>query len=307
VQLLSIKQRKKRNVSALAFAPDGRALVASSNQAAPVLWELPAGAPIVLDEPIYSPYAFTFSPGAHVVGWIVNQVRFERDRRAPSATPVKLTPEGETVVMQVTCGSEGRLICRTVERNVGHRFRAVTPDGKGGWVAAWTVGPAGDIGGGRLVAGAARADRFFTWEIVPLNQAFSRRLVVRSALTGEVIDGIAAGVTYAMELAAAPDGSMVVFFRDSSLYAWRPGGKVEKVRTGTLKHYRALAFHPDSRHLLAGNNDTTARLIDTQTWQITRQFAWDIGTLSAVAVSPDGTLAAAGGTNGRVVVWDLDL
>jgi WD40 repeat protein len=82
---------------------------------------------------------------------------------------------------------------------------------------------------------------------------------------------------------------------------------MEKVRTGTRTHYRRVAFHPDGRHLLAGNNDTTARLIDTHTWEVVRQYTWDIGSLNAVAISPDGALAAAGGQKGRVVVWDLDL
>jgi WD40 repeat protein len=99
----------------------------------------------------------------------------------------------------------------------------------------------------------------------------------------------------------------VIAYKDSSLYYWQPGEKVQKVRTGTLMHYRSLAFHPDGRHLLAGNNDTTARLIDTTTWQVVRQYTWAIGRLTAVAISPDGQLAAAGGARGQVVVWDLDL
>ena len=108
-------------------------------------------------------------------------------------------------------------------------------------------------------------------------------------------------------MVAPPDGSVIVGAWESSLMVWRPGGKIEKVRTGTLKHYRSLAFHPSGRYLLAGNNDATARLIDTQTWQVVRQFTWKVGSLAAVAISPDGMLAAAGGDKGRVVVWDLDL
>jgi WD40 repeat protein len=308
MQLLTLAQRKKRTVSALAFAPDGRALVASSVLSVPTLWELPVvGAPVPLSNvPIPPSSAFTFSPDARVVGWICGPRRFERDRGTPEARAAKLTPETEALVSQATCGADQKLLVRTTNRGTGYRIRAFTPDGKDGWAEAWTVGPADDLNG-RSIVGASRADRFFTWEILPFNQGYTKRVVMRSTLTGEMVDATTVGLSYILGLAVAPDASMAIFFRNSSLHAWRPGGKVEKVRTGTLTHYRALAFHPDGRHLLAGNNDTTARLIDTQTWQVVRQFVWDIGVLTAVAVSPDGALAAAGGAKGRIVVWDLDI
>jgi WD40 repeat protein len=286
----------------LAFGPDG--LAGTFLNHVPVLWTLPAsGEPIRLtDKATYFVQHITFSSGGAVVSWLAEQKRHEFDRRTGTRQVVELANPGEGLNAQVVSGPVGRLVVRTVERNVGFRIRAFTPDGKDGWTEMWAQGPGQELSGWEL---AATADRIFTWEGTHWQQP--RRLVARSALTGKVQFETPGPTTWLAGLAAPSDGSLVVGFNASSLYAWRPGEKVEKVRTGTRTHYRRVAFHPDGRHLLAGNNDTTARLIDTHTWEVVRQYTWDIGSLNAVAISPDGALAAAGGQKGRVVVWDLDL
>jgi hypothetical protein len=302
MQLLKVG---RRSVSALVFAPDGRALAVAPWHHVPVLWELPAtGEPVPLTDKAFYVTCFTFSADASVVGWLDNYGRFEYARAPKTARKVTLVPDGELPDAQTTCGPDARLIVRTGLRDVGYRFRAFRPEA-GRWAEVWTVGPH-EVRGAHL-AGCPRADRFFTWERQREENHWTHQLVMRSSLTGEVIDRTDAPVSYADDFAAKPDGSALVAFRGSSVYFWRPGEKVRKVRTGTLKHYRSVAFHPEGRYLLAGNNDTTARLIDTETWEVARQFTWDIGRLTAVAVSPDGALAAAGGDRGRVVVWDLDL
>ena len=48
-------------------------------------------------------------------------------------------------------------------------------------------------------------------------------------------------------------------------------------------------------------------IVSTTTWKQVRKWKWDIGALRVIGVSPDGTLAAAGGPTGKIVVWDLDL
>jgi WD40 repeat protein len=82
--------------------------------------------------------------------------------------------------------------------------------------------------------------------------------------------------------------------------------------TAQVKGHRqavaAVAVHPHRPLILSGGGDETVRL-----WEYTESslspresFDWQLGRVTAVAVSPDGTLAAAGGTSGEVVVWDLE-
>lgn len=72
------------------------------------------------------------------------------------------------------------------------------------------------------------------------------------------------------------------------------------------KNFLDAVYTPDGRRLITVSKDT-ARVWDTKTWSCERTFAWKVGPLRAVAVSPDGLRAAVAGDTGRVVVWDLDV
>lgn len=297
----------RKDVSALAFAPDGRALVAACRSGVPHLWALPAAGDAVPLSALsmYFCHALTFGPTADVVGWVNDSHRWEHDRRTGVTREPAIARAGEWVQSQAACGPDGRLVVRTTQHHAGAWVRGLLPDGAGGWAEAWAVGPT-DVGGWQLVG--CPGGRAFLWEASPhRDRRRGNALVARSALTGAEEARTGVPMPFVHGLAARPDGSALAFFRGSSLYLWTVGGPVVKARTGTLKHYRSACFHPDGRHLLAGNNDATARLIDTHSWRVVKQYTWAVGELCAVAVSPDGALAAAGSANGRVVVWDLDL
>jgi len=68
----------------------------------------------------------------------------------------------------------------------------------------------------------------------------------------------------------------------------------------------ALAISADGKRVLTGD----AQNGEVTLWDVAgaplQQYAWGVKTPIAAAFSQDGTRAAIGGTDGRIVVWDLD-
>jgi WD40 repeat protein len=69
----------------------------------------------------------------------------------------------------------------------------------------------------------------------------------------------------------------------------------------------AVAVHPTVRMVLSADG-SKVRSWRYENVALARQaaFDWHIGRVTALAVSPDGLLAAAGGSDGQVVVWDFE-
>ena len=83
--------------------------------------------------------------------------------------------------------------------------------------------------------------------------------------------------------------------------------KAQPVKLRGHKHQvRAVGFLPGGGTVLTAAMDGTVRLWDANTGAEQRSFDWGIGKVRVAAVSPDGTLCAAGGDDGHLVVWDVD-
>ncbi len=105
-----------------------------------------------------------------------------------------------------------------------------------------------------------------------------------------------------------PDGSRFLVWSVFKIYAIDlDAGKVVLAYPACPRAVHGATLTPDGRHLLQVSAGRTVRVLDVATGRLVKDYAWSAGKLDAVAVSPDGLLAACGGSGGKVVVWDLDL
>ena len=79
------------------------------------------------------------------------------------------------------------------------------------------------------------------------------------------------------------------------------------VLRGHRNYIHAVGFMPDGRTLLSAGADGVVRVWNATTGEQVRSFDWGIGKVCAAAISPNGMLCAAGGENGKIVVWDVDV
>ena len=124
-------------------------------------------------------------------------------------------------------------------------------------------------------------------------------------IRGETLTTAAAGCGV---LAFHPHGRTLVYSDGPKLILYDLAAmKSVGLRKRSAKYFQDGAFTTDGRHFITVSNDAAAVVWETAGWTEVRSFAWDIGPLKSVAVSPDGTRAVCASDRGRVVVWDLDL
>jgi WD40 repeat protein len=94
--------------------------------------------------------------------------------------------------------------------------------------------------------------------------------------------------------------SGTVLFRDTRDFSRSP----VCIRKGRRK-FVALATDPGGRFFLTASGHRVS-VWETKTWKEAKTFAWKVGPITCLAVSPDGLLAAAGSATGKVMVWDVE-
>jgi WD40 repeat protein len=315
---MRVLQAGSGEVLALAFGPDGRSLAAAVDGQGVFVWDLAhAGYPLRLDRhATKKTRCLFFAPDGRSVHWLGWGGRRGNDRdsgwrvydRDTGKTAQPRLPAAGTLMWLVPAADGRRVFSQ-------HNFpepALVGWDRDGDrWAEGWAVSTehlaaeqlVADPAGRRLALLTRKTNGPRWW-----GQPF--RLELRSAGSGAVEAVGTYPYSYSCPLAFAPDGSALVGAHEMTLLVWPVpdlGAGPLVVRNDSRKHFTAAAYHPAGGHLLVASNDATVHVFDTAGWGRATRYAWQLGRLRSVAVSPDGALAAAGGDRGEVVVWDLDL
>lgn len=178
------------------------------------------------------------------------------------------------------------------------------------YTPAWSV-PVGNIP--LAVAASPDGKVVATAELIDDGLRHTGAIVLRATADGSELRRATANVRpwgIRDRLRFSPDGARVFAARDDRVGRWDVAtgdhlGWVPLADTGALP--TDVAFHPSGRWILTSGLDGKVRVWDADRLTESAAFQWDVGKLRSVAVGADGDIAAAGGEDGRIVVWDLDL
>src|SRR5262249_7506307 len=112
----------------------------------------------------------------------------------------------------------------------------------------------------------------------------------------------------ARAVACSPDGGRLVLVLRDRVHVWRWRDReheAELTWEGDNVLY-AAGFTRDGHHLMAAGSSGVVRFWSVGDWQVRNELDFGIGRVRTADLAPDGTVAAAGGEHGEVVVWDMD-
>jgi WD40 repeat protein len=207
------------------------------------------------------------------------------------------------------CQSEdGRRVIFGLGGRWSHRNLVCFRQVDGGWAEEWSV----ELPESRFSAISLAPDGTCVGHFLltsPVRGPRSYDVVIREGADGTVIGTGSYPYSFYTELQFRPDACQLVACHEATLLVWSIPelGTPLRIRNDNRRHFTAAVYHPSGRYLFTSSNDGTVVVWDTATWKRVTRFSWDIGRLQSLAISPDGTLAAAGSDRGKVVLWDVDL
>src|SRR5262249_2638920 len=85
-------------------------------------------------------------------------------------------------------------------------------------------------------------------------------------------------------------------------------GKPRRISaSSSFGDFRSLAFHPSGKMMaVIHGGPALGKEYELPALRLRHKYKWNLGALGSAAYSPEADLGAAGSTDGRVVVWDVE-
>jgi WD40 repeat protein len=296
----------KGGVTELAYLPDGRTLLTGDAAGRVFAWDLPSQRPELLLE----------IRGAAL----------------------------DKAIQTLGCSADGRWIAAAswngfrIWDRVNATARAlVSPGVRARWPAALTPD-----GRGLLACGYAPGSRVYYWDLLGKegpklwSDGYAESLALsadgRTAATTRYLYG-SPSHRWLIQIWDLPSGRVVTELSDdieTSLVAFSPNGswlaaagstsvrlrdtatwqrrvKITHGRAQGRVYVRRVAFHPSGSLLATAGDAPFVTFWDTATGKERARFDWGMGRVLSLAFSPDGLTCAAGGSNRKFIVWDVEL
>jgi WD40 repeat protein len=307
----------KKDVRAVAYAPDGR-LVSGGGDRTVRVWDPLTGACLTTIKAAGPVYAVAVAPDGGTLAYA------GRPPPREVASNVRVRDLAGKLVAEYAVQSEKSFVeqipgtweFRRETRSVGYSIWSLAFSDGGHYLAAASR----RLGGGNWPNGAGGRvwDRTTPYEVrLPGNDAYTLTFAPaghRLAVTrrSEVqffdvprLDDIVAyplPSDWAAAVAFVPGADLAVVGQNGFLFFVNPvrSEKPKKLKTG-LRNVTALAVSPDGSTLLAGGKPGTVEVYDMPSRTRTRVYDFPVGGVHAVAFAPDGLTFAVAGDQGLVV------
>jgi WD40 repeat protein len=318
-----LRNTQAKSVSGVSFGPEGMTLVAGGSGGFDV-WDLAASShAFIPSHAVKYLYGCVYDPLGRWVYISDYRGKFrllpvdgQASRPTPGSPHVRhvtsfdLTPDGEKLVMNRGGGGLNRVECWKI-RPAGSFVamwsirdgKPVDPDepyllNQAKW---FTNGVA--IGrDGNLVA-TAESRSFGSSGPEPL-------IVLRNGANGKAIAEFGKSVTsFDTRLATAPNSKAIYVWDNRVLERWdiTAGQCTRRIPAPGRGHFKGLGVHPSGRVVITVSGDGQARYWDPVDLSLIRAVKCGAGKLHSLALSRDGTMAAAGGDAGQVAHWEVEV
>jgi WD40 repeat protein len=263
----------------------------------------------------YSPCGrFLYSAGwQHVSRWNVHsgkEVSIHSDTTATYLRNIVLSPSGELIAWEDLARQRihGRFLSRSSRRGTWEWPAPVTLSKQQSWTFLANdtfvnhTGPLATDQEGTVVAYSIRSQ---------LYSALLPRTGNQGPLLGPGPKGMGGVLNARPDLISEQPVSCFGFASHDLLW-WHSNGTLflRDMTAGEIRQLSQLdrlpvAVTPDGRTGIA-ISQREVLLLDIPTGLVRERFNWDVGTVEAVAIAPDGLTAAVAGWAGGIAVFDLD-